>query len=407
MFWWGDRPKMIDPPASWRASGLARIVAVLRATGKPARLVGGCVRDALLGLPAADLDVATPLLPEEGMERLRAAGIKVIPTGLAHGTITAIADGVSVEITTLRRDLETDGRHATVAFTDDWHADAARRDLSINALFADLDGTIHDPIGGLSDLEIGRIRFVGDPATRIAEDYLRIPRYFRFFARFGRLPPDRDILTALSAGMEGVGRLAGERIKAEAFALLGLAEPMPGVELAVKTGYWAALWGERGDLATLSRLIEREQAHGLTPDPLRRLAALAGPAVAPPLAERLRLSRLEANRLLAIPSALTLLADADPLRSLALRRQIGAVTARDAALIAGREADLGAWLAVTASEAEPMPLTAADLIALGIAPGPEIGQRLAALQGWWDAANGAPDREACLRQAAAGLLSSR
>jgi len=333
------------------------------------------------------------------MRRLRAAGVKVIPTGLDHGTITAISDGVQVEVTTLRRDVETDGRHAVVDFTDDWTADAERRDLTINALFADLDGVVHDPVCGLPDLRAGRIRFVGVPANRIAEDYLRIPRYFRFFARFGQQPPDAETITALRAGMIGIDRLAGERVKTETFSLLSLANPLAGVDLAAETGYWSRLWGDDGDRAVLARVIARELAGGLPPDPLRRLAALAGPATTADLAERLRLSRSEAKRFLAIPAARAPVAAADPDRSMALRRQIGAMVARDAAFIAAEDRTVPQWLALTESEPPAMPLTASDLIALGLQPGPELGRRLTALQHWWDEANGAPDREACLKQA--------
>jgi len=389
---------MKQTPATWRWDGLQRVVAVLSATGQPARLVGGCVRDALLGVEAKDLDLATPLHPEEATRRLREAGIKVVPTGIAHGTVTAVIEGRPIEITTLRRDVETDGRHAVVDFTDDWTADAERRDLTINALFADLDGTVYDPVGGLPDLRAGRVRFVGDPARRIAEDYLRIPRFFRFHARFARLPPDPDTIAAISAGMAGIDQLAGERVKTELFALLALEKPMQGVTLAETVGYWQQIWGAPGDLNCLARLIDRESANDLPADPLRRLAALAGGSITIALAERLRLSKAEAKRLLAIPPALTLVDGASPTASQRLRRRLGATAARDAALIGADEALVADWVKVTAQEALPMPLTAADLLALGIAPGPELGQRLAALQDWWDDAEGAPDRAACLQK---------
>lgn len=390
---------MKEVPATWRWEGLRRVVATLSATGQPARLVGGCVRDALLGVDAKDLDLATPLHPEEATRRLREAGIKVVPTGIAHGTVTAVIDGRPIEITTLRRDVETDGRHAVVDFTDDWTADAERRDLTINALFADLDGTIYDQVGGLPDLRAGRVRFVGDPEKRIAEDYLRIPRFFRFHARFARLPPDPDTVAAIACGMAGIDQLAGERVKAEMFALLALEQPMAGVTLAETVGYWPRIWGAAGDLSTLARLIAREAAQGLTGDPLRRLAALAGKAATPALAERLRMSKAEAKRLLAIPPARAEILEATPNASQRLRRRLGATAARDAALIEADEDLVADWVRITATEVPAMPLTAADLLAQGLTPGPELGRRLAALQDWWDDAEGKPDRAACLGKA--------
>jgi poly(A) polymerase len=396
---------MIEPPASWRWDGLKRVIAALSAPGsapgQPARLVGGCVRDALLGVDAKDLDVATPLPPDEAMQCLRDAGIKVVPTGIAHGTVTAVIEGRPIEITTLRRDLATDGRHAEVAFIADWAADAERRDLTINALFADLDGTVHDLVGGLADLRAGRVRFVGDPTRRIHEDYLRIPRFFRFYARFARLPPDAETVAAMAQAMAGIDRLAGERVKAELFALLALDQPMAGVTLAATVGYWPRIWGAAGDLSALERLIGREAANALPGDPLRRLAALAGNAATAPLAERLRLSKAEAKRLLAIPPARAEIAEAKPNASQPLRRKFGATAARDAALIAAPEDRVADWLRVTEQEAPTMPLSAEDLLQQGMAPGPELGRRLSVVQAWWDAAEGAPDRAACLRKAMA------
>jgi tRNA nucleotidyltransferase/poly(A) polymerase len=243
------------------------------------------------------------------------------------------------------------------------------------------------------------VRFVGDPNRRIAEDYLRIPRFFRFFARFARLPPDPDMIAAITAGMSGIDQLAGERVKAELFSLLALEQPMTGVTLAETVGYWPRIWDAPGDLSALARLIGRETANGLEGDPLRRLAALAGSAVTPKLAERLRLSKAEAKRLLAIPPARREIAEATPNASQRLRRRLGATVARDAALIDADDDLATGWVAVTARQAPAMPLTAADLLALGLTPGPELGRRLTALQDWWDDAEGEPDRATCLRKA--------
>ncbi len=386
----------ITPPESWRDPALRRLIEALTAAGGPARLVGGCVRDAVLGLPAKDLDIATPLPPEEVARALTAAGAKAIPTGIEHGTFTAIADGHAFEITTLRRDMSTDGRRAVVAFTDDWAADAARRDLTFNALSADLDGRIHDLTGGLADLRAGVVRFVGDPARRIVEDYLRIPRYFRFFARFGRKPPSPETMGALKANMAGVDQLSGERLRSELIGLLELDDPMPGVDLASEVGYWDRLWTEPGDRERLARLVRREVAQGLRGDPIRRLAAFAGAGATPALTERLRLSKAETKRLLAIPAAIAPVLATAPDASLPLRRRIGAIATRDAALIAADDEKVADWLSAAAEEAPPMPITAKDLLAAGAEPGPDIGRRLAELQVWWDESEGAPDRDACL-----------
>lgn len=389
----------IDPPDSWSGPALRRLIDALTAAGGSARLVGGSVRDAMLGLSAQDIDIATTLRPEQVKPALAAAGVKAVPTGVEHGTYTAVANGHVFEVTTLRCDVATDGRRATVEFTEDWEKDAARRDLTFNALFADLDGRIYDLVGGVSDLRQGRVRFVGDPAQRIVEDYLRIPRYFRFYARFGKQTPDGATLAAMRKNISGVDQLSGERLRRELVSLLSLADPMAGVDLATEVGFWARLWTNPTERAPLTRLIAIESALGLPPDPIRRLAALAGAGVSLALAERLRLSKNEAKRLLAIQDALPLIANANPAASQALRRKLGSVAVRDAALIAASDAEVAVWVAATAQETPHPPVTAKDLLALGMTPGPTLGRVLAALEEWWDAAEGAPDRDACLAKA--------
>ena len=267
---------------------------VFEALDGQARVVGGCVRNALMGFPIDDVDVATPLTPDAVTERLKAAGLKAVPTGIEHGTITAVADRRPFEITTLRRDVTTDGRNATVAFTDDWSEDAGRRDFRLNALYADLDGTIFDPTGqGIADAEAGRIVFVGDPETRIREDYLRILRFFRFFAWYGRGEPDAAGLRACAALKDGMGRLSAERVSKELLKLLAAPDPRRTVRLMADAGVLALVLPAAGGLDLFGAMV------GVSPDPLLRLSALlpddfeaVGEA-----ARSLRLSNAEKDRL--------------------------------------------------------------------------------------------------------------
>ncbi len=244
-------------------------------------MVGGAVRDALAARAVVDIDLATPRPPADTMAALQQAGVKVVPTGLGHGTVTAVVDGRGFEITTLRRDVETDGRHAVVAFTEDWRLDASRRDFTINAMSMTRDGTLFDYFDGTADLQAGRVRFVGDPATRIAEDYLRILRFFRFYARYGCVSPDPATLDALRAGIPGLRRLSVERVWMELRRILAAPNPEEAVGLMARLGIWAAVLPEA---QAVSRLA------GLPADPVLRLAAmLTGDPLA--LATRLKLSR--------------------------------------------------------------------------------------------------------------------
>ena len=258
-------------------------------------MVGGAVRDTLAGRAVADIDLATPRTPEQVTEALQAAGIRAVPTGLDHGTVTAVSDGRGFEVTTLRRDVETDGRHAVVAFTDDWRADAARRDFTINAMSMTRAGEVFDYFGGIGDLRAGILRFVGDPATRIAEDYLRILRYFRFFARYCRRSADPAALAAIRAGVPGLASLSVERVWSELARILSAPDPRPPSRLMAELGVLAAVLPEGADPARLARLVEA----AAPADPLLRLAALlTGDAAA--LAARLRLSASERDRLVAL-----------------------------------------------------------------------------------------------------------
>jgi len=396
-----DRPLAGAP---WlQAPESRKVLEVLTAAGRPARFVGGCVRDSLLdpSLDNPDLDVATAEPPERVQAMLERAGIRVIPTGLAHGTVTAHLGRHSYEITTLRRDVATDGRHAEVAFTDDFDADAARRDFTINAMSCDGDGRLFDPYGGRADLFAGRIRFVGEPMTRIAEDYLRILRFFRFFARFGRPPAEAAALEACRRSRGGLDRLSGERIRTELAKLL--VQPGVGQALALmaESGVLAALLGTAGDRPRLARLVALAPAA----DWLLRLAALLrGHADIGALADRLRLSRKEAARLLAL--------SADPLPSLGLdaaahrRAAYRAGPAHYADLLrlaAAEDGESGHRLeaalgAVEAFAFPRFPLSGHDLLAHGVAPGSELGRILRALEEWWVEADFRPDRAACLEE---------
>ncbi len=368
--------------AEWRERpGLRRIVAALGAGGGAVKAVGGAVRDTLLGLPVADIDLATPLLPDEVTRRLVAAGIKVIPTGIAHGTVTAIASGDHHEITTLRRDVETDGRRATVAFADDWREDAARRDFTINALYADpVSGAIDDWFGGLADLENGRVAFIGDAATRIAEDHLRILRFYRFAARFGRGALDPASHAAVVAARQSLKSLSRERIADELTKILSLPDPRTIVAQMHADGIFAVLLPELdpGFAAAFDRLLANEAAAGAAPAPLRRLAALLPPdaAVAEQVASRLRLSTRQRKHLAALGGHRHDVAR--PVRQLA--HAIGIAAARDVHLLAG---DPAALAMLADWQVPALPVKGGDIVARGIAAGPDVARILKAVEAAW------------------------
>lgn len=370
------------PDAEWRdRPGLRRIVAALTADGGAVKAVGGAVRDTLLGLPVADIDLATPLLPQEVMRRLEAADIKVVPTGIAHGTVTAIASGDHHEITTLRRDVETDGRRATVAFADDWRDDAARRDFTINALYADpATGAIDDWFGGLADLAAGRVAFIGDAATRIAEDHLRILRFYRFAARFGRGALDPASHAAVVTARQSLKSLSRERIADELLKILALPDPRAIVGQMAADSIFEVLLPEldTGFAAALDRLVANERSAGAAAAPLRRLAALlpADAAVAEQVASRLRLSTRQRKHLAALGGHRTDVGR--PIRQLAYA--IGIDPARDVHLLAG---DPAAVEALAGWQIPGLPLKGGDIVARGIAAGPEVARILKAVEAAW------------------------
>ncbi len=371
------RPEFLD------AKPLAAVLAAL----PQARVVGGAVRDHLLGLPVGEVDLATPEPPEAVVRMLVAAGLKSAPTGMAHGTVTAIAMGIGFEVTTLRRDVATDGRHATVAFGADWAADAARRDFTINAMSMDRDGTVFDYHGGCHDLTAGRIRFVGDPAARISEDYLRLLRFFRFYARFGRVAPDAATLAAIRHGVKGLGQLAVERIWRELRGLLAAPSPAAALALMRATGVLEAV---------LPEAVSAAPGEGCA---LVRLAGLIGGAGAVAtsraVAARLRLSGTERERLAA------LVAGPAPEPARATLRAAIATLGREVVL--GRlmlsGADAAVIRAAAAESVEPFPLHGRDLEALGLGAGPAMGALLREVQTWWLAGGAEADRSACLAEA--------
>lgn len=360
--------------------------AVVSALGGNVRLVGGVVRDTLAGQATKDIDLATPLLPEQVMHLLEKSGIKVVPTGLAHGTVTAVIDGRPFEITTLRKDVSTDGRRATVSFTDDWQEDAARRDFTINALYADpATGEVFDYFGGVDDLAAGIVRFIGDPLTRIAEDHLRILRYFRFNARFGKGEPHGESLSACRARANDLMALSRERIAMELLALLALPDPAPAVALMIGNGIFVPVLPEINDAAPLHQLIAQEQANTTLPEALRRLAALipADPAIAEDIANRLRLSNAQRKHLILLAQR----SDADAGNPKALAYRLGVDAARDRLLLGhGGITALHDWTP------PKFPLTGGTIVAKGVQAGPEVARILQAVERQW-VDEGFPDAE--------------
>lgn len=382
------------PPQPWmEREGARRILAAL---GDDTRIVGGAVRDALLGLPVSDVDLATRLLPDQVVRRLEDHGLKAVPTGIAHGTVTAVCGDAVIEVTTLRRDVSTDGRRATVAFTDDWRADASRRDFTINALYADpASGELFDYFGGLADLSARRVRFIGDPLKRIAEDHLRILRFFRFQARFGGPEPDEESLQACVDRANDLMALSRERIRDELLKLLCVADPLPTVRLMLERGILRPVFPEIGldRVPDLARLVEIEAAVHAPCVALRRLAALlpADAALLDDISARLRLSNAERKRLTATAERL---ADI-PETVGALAYRIGADGAIDRLLLAAAApAQIEAQLEALRSWREPrLPISGRDLIALGVPAGPAVSRLLLQVEDAWIAAGFPPERD--------------
>ncbi len=379
-------------PAQWAGKpGLAKLLKALDADGCTTRFVGGAVRDWLLGLPVSDIDLATRLKPDAVIAALRGAGIRAVPTGLQHGTVTAVSGGVPYEVTTLRRDVATFGRHADVAFTDDWQADALRRDFTINALYADPGtGELVDFFGGIDDLKARRVRFIGAALERIAEDHLRILRFFRFSARFA---PELDAegLAACSARANDLMALSRERIRDELLKLLALPLPAPTVAAMLDHAILKPVLPEiePARLPALEGLIAAESAARVAPDGLRRLAALLpeDPQLAAEIAARLKLSNAGKGRLIHA-AARTAVPD-DPR---ALAYSIGAEATLDRLLLTG-DARVPQWAGPLSHYTRPrLPISGKDLIAMGLPPGPAVSRRLGEVERRWVAAGFPADR---------------
>ncbi|MCW1427906.1 CCA tRNA nucleotidyltransferase [Novosphingobium sp. JCM 18896] len=374
------------PEAEWtRRTDLAALIAALGTDDNGqgnARYVGGAVRDTLLGIPVKDVDLATPLLPEAVIERLTAAGIRSVPTGIEHGTVTAVLPEGPVEITTLRHDVSTDGRRATVAFATDWREDAARRDFTINALYADpATRKVFDWFGGLSDLGYRRVRFIGDARQRIREDHLRILRYFRFQARFGSQPADHESESAcaeLAATLKGLSR---ERIGMEFLNLLSLPDPAPTVMRMQELGVLDVIL-PHADAAALARLVAEEQRQGAAPDAIRHLAALLppDPSLAEQVAARFRLSGAQKKRLVHAAERVS-----GPKNAHALAYHVGREETEDWLLLDGGDiAPLKDW------EIPVFPLKGGAVVARGVTAGPEVARVLLMVEAHW-VAEGFPD----------------
>lgn len=384
------------PDALWQhRPGMARLLGALGAAKGDTRFVGGCVRDTLLGFDASDVDLATKIAPGEVMRRLAAARIKAVPTGLAHGTVTAVIEGAPVEVTTLRRDVATDGRRATVAYTEDWREDAARRDFTINALSADpAGGEVFDYHGGLADLEAGRVRFIGDPLQRIAEDHLRILRFFRFHARFGKGAPDAAALDACSGRANDLMALSRERIADELLKLLALPDPTATAELMIARAILRPVLPEIESPGRLAALVAAERAAGIAPEPIRRLAALLpiDRDVASDVAARLRLSKRAAKRLVSAASPMVPRPSPGNAEAEALAYRIGTAEAVDNILLHG---EAGQDLKSLETWQRPrLPVRGGDLIAMGLEPGPAVAKTLQAIEEEWLGAGFPADKAA-------------
>jgi poly(A) polymerase len=383
--------------AAWLENGeLTRLLALLDRDGEEARVVGGAVRNALMQLPVGEIDVATTAVPQEIMRRVEAAGFKAKPTGIEHGTVTAIIDGRPFEVTTLRQDVETFGRKAKVAFGRNWKADAERRDFTINALSVSADGQMYDYVGGLADIAARRVRFIGDPSARIAEDYLRILRFFRFHAWYGNSAPDAAGLHACIAARSGLDTLSRERVRMEMLKLLLAPHAAPTLAVMAEAGILGTVLGGVPLLASFENTAKAEAAVGVDPDATRRLGAL-GVAVmedAERLSQRLRLSNAEFERLMALEYWWRVRPAAGEHAARVLLYQLGPISFTDRVLAAWSRSDAGAadaaWhhLATLPQRwtAPRFPLKAADFLNRGVPKGPEMGAALrAAEQAWIDA----------------------
>jgi poly(A) polymerase len=414
-----DRPVGQLPPQPWMSAAETKVViTALTAEGADVRFVGGCVRDSVLNRPVRDIDIATHDPPERVMALLEKGGLRAIPTGIAHGTVTAAVGKAHFEITTLRCDVETFGRHARVEFTNDWTEDAARRDFTINAMFCRPDGMVFDPFDGLADLGAGRVRFVGDPMRRIDEDVLRLLRFFRFHAHYGRPPADIAALAACRSQAFKLPSLSGERVSGEIFKLLEA--PDPGAVLHLMRGeqvlpHILPEANDIGRLRVLTFLESRGIVHPVVaPDPLRRLAALlpSDAAKARDVANRLKLSNHQSDRLVAMVTPdHTPDQNTDMPTARRMLHHTGTDLFRDRVLLAwaGRKAidahmpgDSDHWRRlldlVETWRPVSLPVKGRDVMALGVPSGPRVGAILTDLERWWESSDFRPGRDEALEK---------
>ena len=414
---------MSEPPAllkdaAWlREGALARLLDVLGRDGEEARVVGGAVRNALLGEPIREFDIATTAVPQEVIRRATAAGFRPVPTGIEHGTITVVIGSRPFEVTTLREDVETFGRHASVRFGRDWRADAQRRDFTMNALSAGADGVVFDYVGGLADLNARRVRFIGDANKRIAEDYLRILRFFRFHAAYGHGLPDAAGLAACIAARAGLGQLSRERVRMELLKLLLARHATPALAAMAESGLLVPVLGGVPDLAGFQNMAKVETAAGVQADPVQRLGALGARIAedAERLWQRLRLSNVEHERLASMAESWWRISPADEKGARALLYRLGPERFVDRVLLAWARSPATAhdpaWRALaTLPEhwtAPVFPLKAADFIKRGVPQGPALGAALHEAEAAWIAADFPADPEAIAAIAAAAVAEVR
>lgn len=402
----------IDPPDWMTAPQTRAVMAALNDQGLPQTMfVGGAVRNALLGKPVSDIDLATLYTPPQVIERLERAAIRYIPTGIDHGTITAVTEGRGFEVTTLRRDVETDGRRAVIAFTTDWAEDAARRDFTMNTLLADAQGHVYDPLGqGLSDLQAGRVVFVGEPSDRIAEDYLRILRFFRFHALYGRGAPDSAALAACHEAASHIAKLSRERVTQEMMKILGVDDPIPTLMLMFAHGVAKEFESAAFHQESFPAFCRLQNQHA-APDVLARLALLADKDVA----RAAKLVMLSNAQLKSLRAFISIAQDQRALDDKAVRDlvyQNGAHTVKQMLLLRmaheGESDDNRALFQIADTFNPPkFPLTGQDVMDLGIKQGAQLGQLLSDAEQWWRAQDFVPDRQACLRQLAEFVAAVR
>jgi poly(A) polymerase len=390
-------PAQISEAAWFKQGEVAGLLTALNCDGEEARVVGGAVRNELLRLPVAEIDVATTAVPDEVLRRVAAAGWKAVPTGIEHGTVTVIIRGHPFEVTTLREDVETFGRKARVMFGRDWRADAERRDFTINALSASADGKVFDYVGGLDDIAARRVRFIGNPQRRIAEDYLRILRFFRFHAHFAEGPPDRDGLHACIVARAGLNSLSRERVRIELMKIFVAAGAAATLTVMNDSGLLGAVLGGVAYVASFERMAQIEGALQLNPDAVRRLGALGVMVCedAERLTERLRLSNVETERLLQLESWWRISPEGCERAARALLYHLGSQSFVDRTLVAWSRAqtgtDDGAWRQLAGLPqrwtAPDFPLKSADFTKLGVRSGPALGAAMRAAKEAWIAAD--------------------